>query len=310
MKKNIAIAVLAAATLGACQNAPEATTEATNESSDMKEMKSFKKGYQLYTIRENMVDSASIEAAFAETHAMGYEQVETFGYMSGNFFGYTPEGLNDAIHASDMSSPSGHYLPMELAMGEVGPISTENIPAMLDAAEALGQKWIIIPWMNEAWRTAEGYEHLVVYLSQLGEAARERGLIAAWHNHDFEFAPLDPNDPESITAYEYLLKSLEGTNVVFEMDLHWVAFAGENPVDWFENYPGRFPLWHVKDFAADTLTQVPVGQGVIDWENIFNHAELSGMEHYFIEQDVCSADRALDCLKESLNWAKEQKFIP
>lgn len=310
MKKNIAIAVLTAATLGACQNAPEATTEATNESSDKKEMKSFKKGYQLYTIRENMVDSASIEAAFAETHAMGYEQVETFGYMSGNFFGYTPEGLNDAIHAADMSSPSGHYLPMELAMGEVGPISTENIPAMLDAAEALGQKWIIIPWMNEAWRTAEGYEHLVVYLSQLGEAARERGLIAAWHNHDFEFAPLDPNDPESITAYEYLLKSLEGTNVVFEMDLHWVAFAGENPVDWFENYPGRFPLWHVKDFAADTVTQVPVGQGVIDWENIFNHAELSGLEHYFIEQDVCSADRALDCLKESLNWAKEQKFIP
>lgn len=310
MKKNIAFVVFAAAALVAWKNSPKPTTQVINDNSEMQEMKPLKKGFQLYTIRENMVDSASIAAAFAETQAMGYEQVETFGYMSGNFFGYTPEGFNDVIRSADMKSPSGHYLPMELAMNEVGPISTENIPAILDAAEALGQKWIIIPWMSEEWRTPEGYEHLVRYLSELGDAARERGIIAAWHNHDFEFAPIDPNDPESITAYDYLLKSLEGTNVVFEMDLHWVAYAGENPVEWFENYPGRFPLWHVKDFAADTVSQVPVGHGVIEWEHIFNHAKLSGLEHYFIEQDVCSADRALDCLKESLNWAKEQKFIP
>jgi sugar phosphate isomerase/epimerase len=64
--------------------------------------------------------------------------------------------------------------------------------------------------------------------------------------------PLDPNQPGSLSAYEYLLNALEGSNVVFEMDIHWVAFAGQNPVEWMANYPGRFPLWHVKDFAADT----------------------------------------------------------
>jgi hypothetical protein len=49
---------------------------------------------------------------------------------------------------------------------------------------------------------------------------------------------------------------------------------------------------------------------VIDWEHIFAHAELSGLEHYFIEQDVYPADRALDCLKESLAWTSKQSFIP
>ena len=309
--KNTALGTLLLASLfSACQTTAEEPDQATTLSPETTEIMAFKKGYQLYTIREHLGDSSSVKSSLSETAEMGYQQVETFGYSEGSFFGYTPDHFHDLLGNHELSSPSGHYLPMEIITPEVGPISTTSIPDILDAAEALGQKWIVIPWMNEAWRNAQGYEHLVVYLSQLGEAARERGMVAAWHNHDFEFEPIDPSDPEGMTAYEYLLQSLEGTNVVFEMDLHWVAFAGQDPLYWFENYPGRFPLWHVKDFAADTLTQVPVGQGVIDWERLFAKAELSGLEHYYIEQDVCSADRALDCLKESLAWTSKQDFIP
>ena len=95
----------------------------------------------------------------------------------------------------------------------------------------------------------------------------------------------------------------------FEMDLHWVAFAGENPVQWFNAYPGRFPLWHVKDFAADTTSQVPVGQGVIPWEEIFAARETAGLKYYFLEQDVCSGTAAKECLRQSINWTKEQSFM-
>ena len=55
--------------------------------------------------------------------------------------------------------------------------------------------------MNEAWRNKEGYDHLIEYLIQLGEAAAKRGMVAGWHNHDFEFAPLEPNQPGSPFAY-------------------------------------------------------------------------------------------------------------
>jgi sugar phosphate isomerase/epimerase len=310
MKNTTIATLLLAGLLSACQTSPKTPAETAPLYTEDTENMEFKKGYQLYTIREHLTDSAAVKSAIEETAAMGYEQVETFGFNESGFFGYTPEHFHGLLSESALASPSGHYLPMEIVTPEVGPISTASIPDMLDAAEKLGQHWIVVPWMNEAWRTQEGYQHLVVYLSQLGEAARERGMVAAWHNHDFEFEPIDTNDPEGMTAYDYLMKSLEGTNVVFEMDLHWVAFAGEDPVDWFEQYPGRFPLWHVKDFAADTTTQVPVGQGVIDWERIFAHAELSGLQHYYIEQDECSADRALDCLKESLAWTSKQSFIP
>lgn len=194
---------------------------------------------------------------------------------------------------------------MQLAMNKVGPLDTSTIPDIINAAEALGQKWVIIPWMSDAWRNSEGYEHLANYLKALSAACKERGMVAAWHNHDFEFQALE----DGTIPYDYLIQNLKGEGVVFEMDIHWVAFAGEDAVQWFDKYPGMFPLWHVKDFAADTLTQVPVGQGVIDWERIFANAELSGMEHYYIEQDVCSADRALDCLKESIDWAAGQTYM-
>ena len=302
MKSNaILAALLGAATLLSCSNSTsEATTEETPQT-----METYKKGYQLYTIREEMSSDSAIDAALKATHDMGYVQVESFGYMQGTFFGQTPEQFKKTIDSASLSSPSGHYLPMQLAMNEVGPLDTTTIPDIIGAAEALGQKWVIIPWMSDAWRNAEGYEHLANYLKALSAACKERGMVAAWHNHDFEFQALE----DGTIPYDYLIENLKGEGVVFEMDVHWVAFAGEDPVQWFEKYPGMFPLWHVKDFAADTLTQVPVGQGVIDWERIFANAELSGMEHYYIEQDVCSADRALDCLKESIDWAAGQAYM-
>ena len=201
-----------------------------------------------------------------------------------------------------MTIPVANYKPLKAHLSFL-------ITNFLDAAEALGQKWVIIPWMNEAWRNKEGYDHLIEYLIQLGDAAAQRGMVAGWHNHEFEFEPLEPNQPGAPLAYEYLLNALDGSNVVFEMDIHWVAFAGQNPVEWMAHYPGRFPLWHVKDFAADTATQVPVGQGVLDWAAIFAMAETAGLEHYYIEQDFCAADKAVQCLQESIEWVNEQPFI-
>jgi sugar phosphate isomerase/epimerase len=272
-------------------------------------MKNSKKGYQLYTVREALTGADSIEATLQSTRAMGYEKVESFGYVDGGFLGLSTAAFNKAIADADLISPSGHYMPSELESTTLGTIDPRSINQFLDAAEALGQKWVIIPWMNEAWRNKEGYDHLIEYLIQLGDAAAQRGMVAGWHNHEFEFEPLEPNQPGTPLAYEYLLNALEGTNVVFEMDMHWVAFAGQNPVEWMTNYPGRFPLWHVKDFAADTATQVPVGQGVLDWAEIFAMAETAGLEHYYIEQDFCAADKAVQCLQESIEWVNEQPFI-
>ena len=273
MRKSALFGAVSLCTFFACQNTDESATAQNDESTSA--MKNSEKGYQLYTVREALTGADSIAATLEATRAMGYEKVESFGYMDGRFLGLSTLAFNKAIADADLISPSGHYMPSELEGTTMGTIDPSSITNFLDAAEALGQKWVIIPWMNEAWRNKEGYDHLIEYLIQLGDAAAQRGMVAGWHNHEFEFEPLEPNQPGAPLAYEYLLNALDGSNVVFEMDIHWVAFAGQNPVEWMAHYPGRFPLWHVKDFAADTATQVPVGQGVLDWAAIFAMAETA-----------------------------------
>jgi len=304
MKHSLWLGVLVLGHLIACQG-PDQETLITTETEEAV----AEKGYQLYTVREALTGPEAIASTLKETKSLGYDKLESFGFIDGNFLGMPVTDFIKTLDDAALSSPSGHYTPMQLEGDEVGPIDTTTISKFINAAKALNQHWIIIPWMSEAWRNAEGYAHLVDYLKLLGAEAAKHGMVAAWHNHEFEFLPLNPSDPESPSAYEYLLESLEGHNVVFEMDVHWVAFAGENPVTWMENYPGRFPLWHVKDFATDTSLQVPVGKGVVPWEEIFAMAETAGLQHYFIEQDVCSADHAITCLKESIEWANEQSFM-
>jgi len=294
-------------TLFACHSANESAAMNNNESGHT--MNPSDKGYQLYTVREALTGVDSIAKTLKATRAMGYKKMESFGYTDGGFLGLSNEDFNSIIQNADLKCPSGHYMPIELDNETMKTIDPASITEFLDAAETLGQKWVIIPWMNEAWRNKEGYDHLIEYLIQLGDAAAKRGMVAGWHNHDFEFTPLVANDPNAPFAYEYLLNALEGSNVIFEMDMHWVAYAGQNPVEWMANYPGRFPLWHVKDFAADTATQVPVGQGVLDWAEIFAMAETAGLQHYFIEQDFCAADKSVQCLQESIDWANQQPFV-
>jgi sugar phosphate isomerase/epimerase len=114
--------------------------------------------------------------------------------------------------------------------------------------------------------------------NRAGEAARTRGLTFAYHNHDYEFAPLG-----STTCYDVLLATCDPKLVEFELDLFWITKAGKDPLTYLAQQPGRFPMVHVKDMAADGA-MVDVGAGTIDFAKIFAAAN-GGIRHYFVEHD-------------------------
>jgi sugar phosphate isomerase/epimerase len=95
-----------------------------------------------------------------------------------------------------------------------------------------------------------------------------------------------------------LLAECDADLVKFELDLCWITTAKQDPIAYFNKYPGRFPLVHVKDIKTmpnvseggtanfgDTADLAPVGSGLIDWKNIFSHAQKAGIKHYFVEHD-------------------------
>ena len=145
-------------------------------------------------------------------------------------------------------------------------------------------------------RAAEDVKHEAARYNRIGELARKFGIKLLIHNHTAEFLPCK-DSPE--VPYTILLNETDPELVVFQLDIGWAVVAGQNPVELFKKYPGRSVLWHVKDVAGlkwlpplpdqgarmAEARLVPVGNGEIDYGDIFKNAEVAGMKHFVIEQD-------------------------
>lgn len=66
----------------------------------------------------------------------------------------------------------------------------------------------------------------------------------------------------------------------------WITKAGQDPVRYFNRFPGRFEMMHVKDSAGPPAHQhVDVGKGVIDFRRILTRRQQAGARHFFVEHD-------------------------
>jgi sugar phosphate isomerase/epimerase len=222
-------------------------------------------GLQLYSVRDLM--KADMPGTLARVAAIGYKEVEFAGY-----FGRTPREVHELLERNHLSSPSSH-VPLD---------SLQNWQKTLDDAKVVGHKWVTIPFIPEAKRgTLDGWKSFAAQFNRAAAQAKSSGLRFAYHNHDFELKPIDGVKPLDI-----LLSETDPKLVDFEMDLYWVKFAGADPLDYFNRFPHRFPMVHVKDSAGPPDNKmVDVGQGKIDFPAIFAQSGKAGIKHYIVEHD-------------------------
>ena len=223
-------------------------------------------GIQLYSVRDMM--KADLPGTLRKVAAVGYKEVEFAGY-----FGRTPAQIKELLKKNGLTSPSTH-IPIET-------LEKDSVRAFADA-KAIGHQWVTVPWIPEERRkTADSWKQITTLLNQLGPQAKAAGLRLAYHNHDFEFKTVD-----GIKPYDMMLSQTDPSLVDFEMDLYWVTFAGNDPLDYFNRFPKRFSLVHVKDSAGPPDNKmVDVGKGTIDFRAIFAQSDKAGIKHYFVEHD-------------------------
>lgn len=221
-------------------------------------------GVQLYTVRSLMEeDFPSTLLAVADA---GYQEVEFAGY-----FGLPPEEVRALLERTGLAAPAAHVPLTALESDLEGTIA---------AARTVGHRYLVCPWLAPEDRVSIArYRELAELWNEVGRACREAGLRFGYHNHDFEFAPIDGRLP-----FDVLLEETDPELVDFELDLFWITKGGQDPLDYFARYPGRFKLCHVKDMDAGG-EMVDVGAGEIDFAAIFARAEQAGLEHYFVEHD-------------------------
>ena len=239
-------------------------------------------GVQLYTVREAM--KTDFDGTVAKVAAAGYKEVEFAGY-----FDHSPKDVRALLDKNGLTAPSCH----------IGYDIVENhLDKQIDASHTIGHKYIVCPWIDEKQRdAADGWQKAAELFNKAGEKTTKAGIQFAYHNHTFEF--LASKNLGGKLPYDYLLETCDPKNVKMEMDLCWISVAGQDPVAYFNKYPGRFPMVHVKDIkplpkGAEGPTANPdknisflteVGSGTIDWKRIFASSEKGGIKHYFVEHD-------------------------
>ena len=129
--------------------------------------------------------------------------------------------------------------------------------------------------------TLDGYKRVADDFNRAAQAAKDAGVQFAYHNHDFEFQRMEGRLP-----FDVLLENTDAKLVQYEIDLYWITKGGQDPLTYFERWPGRVPLVHVKDSMGEPEHRmVDVGQGKIDWKRIFAKREQAGIRHFFVEHD-------------------------
>jgi len=235
-------------------------------------------GLQLYTLRTDL--SKDLEGTLKKVAAIGYKEVELFGYNDGKFFGKTPKEFKSILDGLGLDPVSGHYGAGVQMKDQKGTLSNDWQRAVDDAA-SIGQKYVNCAYLTDGERKSiDDYKKYVDLFNKSGEVAKKAGLQFGYHNHDFEFKKMDGQLPYDIIA------STDPDLVKLELDLYWIVKAGLDPVDLFKKYPGRFPLWHVKDMDKGDQSFAEVGTGSIDFKKIFDARKIAGMTHFFVEQDV------------------------
>lgn len=264
------------------------------------EHKINKIGVQLYTVRDLMKED--FDGTIAKVAQVGYKEVEFAGY-----FGHTAQQVKDILQKNGLTAPSTHVQYDEL---------DEKFPSVIEFSKTVGMDYIICPWIPEELRKSPDiWKQASDKFNKCGEQTKKAGMQFGYHNHWFEFLPINGKLP-----YDELLKDCNPDLVKMEMDLCWAVAAGADPVKYFEKYPGRFPLVHVKDLKTkpkitsggaqnygDTVDLTEVGSGIIDWKRIFAHAQQAGIKHYIVEHDhpkqpIESITKSYQYL-ENLRWS-------
>ena len=235
---------------------------------------------------------------------IGYKNIEATSYANRQFYGMAPTEFKAYLESLKLVPLSTHQPTVTL----------DNADEMIADVKAAGFKYFVIPVppmghfrYDAATRSlgmSDSIEFVTNVINTVGKKCKAAGLQLLYHNHDFEFK----KNAKGIVPIEYFLTHTDPSEVNFQMDLYWVTKAGADPVAYFDKYPGRFKIWHVKDMDKQGRF-APVGTGTIDFARILAKKKASGMKYFIVEQDATFDVQPLEAIKISYEGLKKFGFL-
>jgi len=255
-------------------------------------------GVQLYTVRSVLPKQPA--ETLKSIRDIGYREIEA-----------TYAGLDriwPAIEASGLKSVSIHLDNTLMNAGK-----EDDLARAIDQVKKWGFTFAVFPYLPPGERGGlEKIRVLCDKLNRASERCRAAGLRFCYHNHAFEFEPM-----EGTTGFQVMVDSLDKNLCGFELDCFWVSVAGHDPAAMLRELSGRVPLVHLKDKLAGTPVLYKesvdrgafkeVGSGSLDWKTVLRAAAAAKVEHYFVEQDQTPGD-PVESLRQSFAFVSKLDY--
>ncbi len=240
---------------------------------------------QLYSAR----DFQPWEHVLETSAKAGYAGIEPFAAVFDD-----AEGFRALADSFGLSLPSAH-VPLQML---------EEAPDMAFAvAKTFGMELIVVPWLPEGERptTRAAASNLAGRLAGLCQRARQNGFDLAYHNHDFEFVPLD----DGSLLLDILMEAVP--DLQWESDVGWLIRAGQEPIGWLDRYADRIVAVHLKDYdGADSEGGwTDLGHGPTDYAPIF--ARLSSLPK--LRYCIAEHDDPSDFSRFATRWMESYKKL-
>ncbi len=221
-------------------------------------------GLQLYSVRGEC--EKDLPRTLHSVAEMGYEAVEFAGY-----YGRPASELRSLLDANGLRC-CGTHTGLDTLEGDA-------FARTVEFNRALGNAFLIVPWIpEERRRTAQEWTRLAALFDHLADQAAPHGMRVGYHNHDFEFRPLEGRTPWDLF--------FGGTkpSVVMQVDVGTCIAGGGDPLGVLKRYPGRAATIHVKEHSK-AKPEAVVGEGDVAWKPIFEACEAGGTEWYIVEYE-------------------------
>lgn len=253
-------------------------------------------GLQLYSLRG--IATQNPPKALTQTKDFGLKLVETAGT-----YNLPPEKFKARLAEHGLKPISGHF-PYDRRKSEPEKVLAE--------AQAIGLQYAGCAWItHQAPFSEAAARDAIAVFNKAGDLGAKLGIKFFYHAHGFEFHKHGDG-----TLMDLLMKETDPKHVSFEMDVLWVVFPGQDPVQWLRKYPGRWELMHLKDLKkgvktgdlsgkTDVSNDVPLGTGQMNWPAILKAAKESGVKYYFIEDE---SPTVVEQIPQTLKFLGQVKF--
>jgi sugar phosphate isomerase/epimerase len=242
-------------------------------------------GFQIWTIKDKLLQD--FPGTLKMMAGMGYKTVEMcspVGYGFKQLIDMKGAEMKKIVEDAGLKLESCHYGMKEFR---------NNLEGRIEWAKDAGMKQMIIASFDIPKNaTLSDWQRACDELNEFGAKSKKAGIQMGYHNHDMEFEKIGDT-----LIYDELMRRFDPDLVKMQFQVA-VIRLGVKAADYFKKYPGRYISAHLADWSTTDNKFVPIGQGVVNWNELFQAADKCGVKNYFVEMEPSTFKESAEYLKK------------